>query len=153
MTRRFLERLALLTLGLGTALGCTTQAPPKAASHKPLPAPTGVLFCGIERTNALGQGYDQAGRDCLWEAWRLKKPAELTIVLDGDERAQSEFHVRTTQDRWVRVGVSHFRLGEVRSIDYECRDLQREEVPGMTHRAGFVAKSCEGGFNRVIRIP
>lgn len=122
-----------------------------------LPRPSAVTAadttppsCGREKL-VHGEGYDEAARTCLWDAYRAGRPAELEltrITIEGDPivvrlRVGSGPLIEVTEDNRDRFGMRGVRSAS-------CKVLERS--PSTNGRSGFVLRGCSGSAE-TIEVP
>lgn len=106
--------------------------------------------CGREK-QTHGEGYDEAARTCLWDAYRAGRPAELELTrhtIEGDPitwtlRVRSGSSIEVTEDNRDRFGVHGVRTAS-------CTVLERS--PSANGRSGFIVRGC-GGSTETIEVP
>jgi hypothetical protein len=106
--------------------------------------------CGHE-VQTHGQGYDEAKRKCLWDAYQAGRAAELALTrhtIEGDPitltlRVRSTSSIEVVEDNRDRFGVRGVRRST-------CKVLERS--PTVNGRSGFVVRGC-GSNVETIEVP
>lgn len=105
--------------------------------------------CGREK-QVHGEGYDEAARACLWDAYRAGKTAELEltrVTIEGDPITYT-LHVRSGSIDVVEDNRDRFGAHGMRSAS--CKVLERS--PSTNGRSGFIVRGCRGGAE-TIEVP
>ena len=156
--RRFLALSILLATLLSSCTKSNTKTPGSEESVsstssavpllEPFPADAGAApSCGRE-VQTHGQGYDEAARTCLWDAYRAGRPAELVMTrhtIEGDPitltlRVRSNASIEVLVDNRDRFGMRGLRSSV-------CKVLERS--PTDNGRSGFILRSCEGSDEKL----
>jgi len=116
---------------------------------EPLSADAGAnaSSCGRE-VQVHGQGYDEAARTCLWDAYRAGRAAELVMIrhtIEGDPisltlRVRSNTSIEVVEDNRDRFGSRGLRSSV-------CKELER--TAAVNERSGFVIRRCEGSDEKI----
>ncbi len=134
------------TPGSEDSVSSTSSAVPLL---EPVPASAGANApsCGHE-VQTHGQGYDEAARTCLWDAYRAGRPAALVMTrhtIEGDPitltlRVRSNTSIEVLEDNRDRFGARGLRSSV-------CKVLERSQTTN--GRSGFVLRTCEGSDEKI----
>jgi Domain of unknown function (DUF4362) len=156
---RFVAMAIVLTTVLSSCTKSKTKSPDgeesvsSTSSAVPLLEPfsadagANASSCGREE-QMHGQGYDEAARTCLWDAYRSNRPAELVMIrhtIEGDPisitlRVRSKTSIEVIEDNRDRFGARGLRSSV-------CKELERSAA--VNGRAGFVIRTCEGSDEKI----
>ena len=157
--RRFLALSILLATLLSSCTKSNSKTPGSEESVsstssavpllEPLPADAGASApsCGRE-VQTHGQGYDEAARTCLWDAYRAGRPAELVMTRHTIEGDPITLTLRVRSNTSIEVLVDNRdRFGTRGLHSSVCKVLERS--PTVNGRSGFVLRTCEGSDEKI----
>lgn len=141
---RSIAALALLLL----ACSCGS-APEKVQSAPPAPP---LKQCGTEVVKR-GEGYNAAARECIWQAYKDREPAEFTTTRYTIEGDPITYHVEVTLTGVVVVVDSKDRYALRGVFRHACRNFERIMQEGTDDRFGFALSGCSGGGAERFAVP
>jgi hypothetical protein len=130
------------------ASGCS---PPRPRLERAAPR-LDLKPCGAE-VQRHGAGYDAAARECIWQAYLAREPAELTTTrhtMEGDPVTST---IQITPKGVVVVIDSKDRYGQQGVFTHTCRALERIRQSARADRYGFALSGCEGGGAERVAVP
>ncbi len=142
------SRLAVILPVLLIAGGCASP-PPRLERKRP---PLELKRCGAE-VSRHGEGYDANARECIWQAYTARDPAEFSTTRHTIEGDPIRYTVQITP-RGVEVTVdSKDRFGQQGVFTHTCRALERIKQEERPDRFGFALSGCTGGGAERLAVP
>ncbi|AUX26795.1 hypothetical protein SOCEGT47_073650 [Sorangium cellulosum] len=131
-------------------LACACGPSPEKVQSAP-PAPP-LKQCGTEVVKR-GEGYDARARECIWQAYKDREPAEFTTTRYTIEGDPITYHLEVTLTGVVVVVNSKDRYALQGVFRHACRNLERIMQEGSEDRFGFALSACSGGGAERFAVP
>jgi hypothetical protein len=140
-----LKAAAFLPLLLAACSG----APDKKPSAPQTPA---LKPCGVE-VNKRNTGYDAAARECIWQSYKSREPAEFTTTRYTIEGDPITYRIEIAPLGVVVVVDSRDRYGHKGVFRHTCRNFERIMQDGSKERFGFALSGCSGSGTERLAVP
>lgn len=148
MSRSSGQSLAVLALLAPLAVGCSSS--PEKKQNAPSTPP--LKPCGAE-VITRGEGYNAGARECIWQAYRTREPAQFTTTRYTIEGDPITYRIEVTLRDIVVVVDSKDRYGLKGVFRHTCRNFERIMVDGSDGRFGFALSGCSGGGAQRLAVP
>ncbi|HSN97162.1 MAG TPA: hypothetical protein VLS89_02655 [Candidatus Nanopelagicales bacterium] len=130
------------------ALACSSPPPPLRRS----PPKLELKPCGTEELRH-GEGYNAAARECLWQAYQDRQPAEFTTTLYTIEGDPISYRVQLTPKAYIVTVDSKDRYGTQGVMTHKCETFERIRQDERPDRFGFALSRCTGGGSDRVGVP
>lgn len=137
-------------LALAVPIAAACSSPPPDLRRTP-PKVT-LKPCGTE-TIVHGSGYDAAARECIWQAYVAREPAEFTTTHTTIEGDPIVYKVQITPKGFVVTVDSKDRYGAQGVSTHTCEAFERIRQEANPDRFGFALSRCTGGGKDRIAVP
>lgn len=137
-----------LTLAVLVAAACSSPAP----DLRRAPPKVTLKPCGVE-TIVHGSGYDGAARECIWQAYVAREPAEFTTTHTTIEGDPIVYRIQITLKGFIVTVDSKDRYGTQGVFTHTCGAFERIRQEEHPDRFGFALSKCTGGGKDRIAVP